>query len=169
MLEYSVGPEHSYVWAVSHESVTSYELPKQGEIDLAAREIYGVMTARQPIRGETQLQYLSRVTEADARYQDQAVTLGHVLLGPVASLLGRKRLLIVADGSLGYLPFAALSSSVAGNSYRPLSADHEIVYSPSASTLAVLRRQIAGRASAPKALAVLADPVLQNSHCATQG
>jgi CHAT domain-containing protein len=42
---------------------------------------------------------------------------------------------------------------------RPLIVKHEIVSLPSASTLAVLRRELAGRAPAPKAIAVLADPV----------
>src|SRR5205814_4089562 len=36
---------------------------------------------------------------------------------------------------------------------------HEIVTLPSVSTLAVLRRELAGRKPAPKAVAVLADPV----------
>jgi hypothetical protein len=31
-----------------------------------------------------------------------------MLLGPVASKLGKKRLAIVADGGLQYIPFAAL-------------------------------------------------------------
>jgi CHAT domain-containing protein len=37
--------------------------------------------------------------------------------------------------------------------------EHEIVHLPSASTLAVLRRELAGRQPAPKTVAVLADPV----------
>jgi CHAT domain-containing protein len=44
-------------------------------------------------------------------------------------------------------------------SLPPLIAEHEIVTLPSASTLAVLRRQLAGREPAPKTVAVLADPV----------
>ena len=42
---------------------------------------------------------------------------------------------------------------------RPLIADHEIVNLPSASTLAVLRREQSSRPSAAKQVAVLADPV----------
>jgi len=41
----------------------------------------------------------------------------------------------------------------------PLIVEHEIVSLPSASTLAVLRRETAGRKRATKAVAVLADPV----------
>src|SRR5262245_32056654 len=39
--------------------------------------------------------------------------------------------------------------------------EHEIVHLPSASTLAVLRRELASRLPAPKTAAVLADPVFE--------
>lgn len=162
LLEYSLGPEHSYLWANTPESVSTYELPKRGEIDAAAQRLYALLTARQPSPAETQQQYLARVKEADAQYEREAAALGQMLLEPVANLLGKKRLLIVADGSLGYVPFASLPGPARGPARRPLIAEHEIVYLPSASTLAVLRRQIAGRSSAPKTLAVLADPVFDN-------
>ena len=42
---------------------------------------------------------------------------------------------------------------------HPLIIEHEIVSLPSASVLALLRRELAGREPAPKAVAVLADPV----------
>src|SRR5262249_55473694 len=42
---------------------------------------------------------------------------------------------------------------------QPLLVEHEIVNLPSASTLVVLRRELAGRRPAPKSVAVLADPV----------
>jgi CHAT domain-containing protein len=76
--------------------------------------------------------------------------------------LGTKRLLIVADGALHYLPFAALPAPTAPDASSltvPLIAAHEIVTLPSASVLAVLRRELIGRQPAPKSVAVLADPV----------
>jgi CHAT domain-containing protein len=90
-----------------------------------------------------------------------------VLLGPVAPQLGSKRLVIVADGALQYIPFAALPAPYTGNDKgrnsgtepQPLFVEHEIVSLPSASTLATLRRETAGRKPAEKSLAVLADPV----------
>jgi CHAT domain-containing protein len=90
-----------------------------------------------------------------------------MLLGPVASQLGRKRLAIVADGALQYISFAALPAPSSGNDEgrisraepQPLFVEHEIVSLPSASTLATLRRETAGRKPAVKSLAVLADPV----------
>src|ERR1019366_5982973 len=53
-------------------------------------------------------------------------------------------------------PFAMLPLPGSG---EPLLSAHEIVVLPSASALAVLRSEIAGRKPAPKLLAVFADPV----------
>src|SRR6185503_7641168 len=80
------------------------------------------------------------------------------ILGGAAARLGNKRLLVVADGVLHYLPFAALAAP-SSPAYRPLLAEHEVVSVPSASALDGLRREAAGRAEAPKAVAVFADPV----------
>src|SRR4030095_12240949 len=139
--------------------VSSYELPKRSDIDAATRTLYEAITARQTKRHESQTQYLSRVEKADAQYQRQAEALSEILLGPVASLLERKRLLIIADGSLAYVPFVSLPIPDTAKSGKQLVADHQIVYLPSASTLGLLRDEIKGRSSASRALAVLADPV----------
>jgi hypothetical protein len=69
--------------------------------------------------------------------------------------------MIVADGALHFVPFTALPSPIgAGPSIpKPLIAEHEIVHLPSASTLSVVRREVAGRQPAPRSIVVLADPV----------
>jgi CHAT domain-containing protein len=77
--------------------------------------------------------------------------------------LGRKRLIVVSDGALQYVPFAALpvppGPGAARNKPRPLIVEHEIVYEPSASSVAALRRELAGRRPGSRTVAVLADPV----------
>lgn len=159
LLEYSLGSERSFLWAVTADSVNTYSLAPQNEIEAATKNMYGLLISRQPQRGETQQQYLARVKDADAQMERKVAALSQILLGPVADQLGKKRLVIVTDGSLGYLPFAALPSPGTAKVPRTLIADHEIVYLPSASTLPVLRREAASRAKTPKTLAVLADPV----------
>jgi CHAT domain-containing protein len=101
----------------------------------------------------------ARIKQADAVYLAAAAALSRTLLGPVAGQLTKKRLLIVADGALQYLPFGALPGPRGGESGPPLIVEHEIVSLPSASTLAVLRRELAARGPAPKSVAVLADPI----------
>jgi CHAT domain-containing protein len=160
LLEYSLGSERSYLWAVTPTSITSFILPGGQEIGTKARNVYKLLTARNESRkGETQKEKEERVKQADAAYLPAAAELSQILLAPAASLLGKKRLLIVADGALQYIPFAALPLPDEKKRYKPLVVNHEIISLPSASTIAVLRRDIAGRKPAEKSLAVVADPV----------
>src|SRR5688572_9591539 len=74
-----------------------------------------------------------------------------------------RRLLIVGEGVVHYLTFAALPSpsSIKSSSPRPVVIEHEIVNLPSASTLAVIRKEMQLRSKPDLTLAMLADPVFQ--------
>src|SRR5207248_1468028 len=177
LLEYSLGEARSFVWAATPTSIKSFELPKRSVIEASARRAYELLTARsRSAPNERPEQKQKRVGLADEEYPRAAAELSRMVLGPVASQLGSKRLLIVAEGALQYVPFAALplpvgsQSSVASRSttdngprttdnYIPLIVDHEIVSLPSASVLAALRQETSNRSPATKAVAVLADPV----------
>ncbi len=157
LLQYSLGEERSYLWAVTKTSITSYELPKRAEIEAAAQGFYELLTT-----SAYQLEDSRSIFQIERPPQStQDISqLSQMLLEPVAQQLGNKRLLIVADGALQYLPFAALPvPGTSGKDVVPLLVNHEIVNLPSATTLAVLRKETALRQSAPKALAILADPV----------
>ncbi len=156
LLEYALGEKRSYLWLVSRRSIDSYELPPRAEIEAATRRVYELLTARP-----------KRWTLPDPQLIAQAKTLSGMLLGPVASQLSGKRLVVVAPGALSYLPFAALPAPEdkkrpAGD-YEPLIARHEVVAIPSASVLSIIRRETAGRERATKSIAVLADPVFEES------
>jgi len=166
LLEYKLGHERSYLWAMTPDGVLSYQLPPGAEIEAQARRVYQLLIARQPEPGLTDAQQRARETTADAQYQTQSSILSKMLLGPVAAELGTKRLLIVADGALEYLPFSALpapATQATENKADPklLILDHEIVSAPSASVLALLRSEFAARQQANKMVAVLADPVFE--------
>ncbi len=166
LLEYSLGEEKSFLWAVTPTSIKSFELPPRAEIESAATLVYELLTERnRQLKFETAEEKQQRVDKADKDYVQAAAKLSRMLLGPVASELEKKRLLIVCDGALNYIPFAALpvAGDVASGKYQPLILDHEVVALPSASTLAVLRRETAGRAPARKTLAVIADPVFDKN------
>jgi CHAT domain-containing protein/tetratricopeptide (TPR) repeat protein len=163
LLEYSLGEERSYLWVVTSSSINSHVLPKDSEIETAARRFYDRLNARNVrVKGETNAQRENRVAQADAEISEAAAFLSRMVLGPVAPQLGNRRLMIVADGALHFVPFAALTVASRGVS-RPLIADHEIVNLPSASTLSVIRAEIAGRQKAPRSLAALADPVFMKN------
>jgi CHAT domain-containing protein/Tfp pilus assembly protein PilF len=171
LLEYSLGKDKSYLWAVTPTSISSYELPNRDRIEALAREVYGLLTdAKNWNMGSAGEQRGLGIEKMQATASWEAATqLSQLLIAPVASQLGKKRLLIVADGALEYIPFGALPLPIpgaqlpgqrAGNeNYRPLILDHEIVSLPSASTLAVLRQEVKDRKPAAKVLVILADPV----------
>ncbi len=140
LLEYALGSERSYLWVVSPDSITTVVLPKRSDVEAAARRFHDGL-----------------IDSATTPPVEAGKTLTRMLLGDVAKALGSKRLLIVADGALQYLPFSALPDP--DGSGKPLVVNHEVVNVPSASTLAILRRETSNRAPAPKTLAVLADPV----------
>jgi CHAT domain-containing protein/Tfp pilus assembly protein PilF len=164
LLEYSLGEERSYLWAVTPTSFSSYELPSRAVIEAAARRCYELLTARnRQVKFETADEKRERVQQADNEYPLAAAALSEMLLGPVAAQLGRKRLLVVPDGALEYLPFAALTVPGRQTQFVPLMVQHEVTSIPSASTLAVLRRELHGRAPAEKVVAVFADPVFDKA------
>jgi CHAT domain-containing protein/Tfp pilus assembly protein PilF len=149
LLEYSLGEKRSFLWAVTPAAITSFELPKRAVIDSAARRVYTLLV------------------RDDNVYPQAADSLSQILLGPVAKQLGTKRLLIVADGTLQYIPFGALpipdTTKKQGKTINPpLLVEHEVISLPSASVLAVLRREQRDKKSAPKTVAVLADPVFSS-------
>jgi CHAT domain-containing protein/predicted negative regulator of RcsB-dependent stress response len=169
LLEYSMGEEKSYVWAVTSDSFSAYELPAREEIEQLTREVRSLLTARPGDNTSIADNEQSRAAELDQQYWRKAAELSRTLFGPVAQRLGNKRLLIVAEGALQYLPFEALPApETAEESVGkptttsdpvPLAIRHEVVYLPSASTLIALRRQAALSIAAPKSVFVLADPV----------
>jgi CHAT domain-containing protein len=160
MLEYSLGGERSFVWLLSRQEVLSYVLPGCATLESKALQLYTLLTERnQP--GSQSTEWKQRVERADADAQKVASALSEMLLGKVRGRLGGKRLLVVTQGALQLVPFGALPAprGEAAGPPEPLIASHEVVSLPSASVLAVLRRNASRRPAAPKAVAVLADPV----------
>jgi CHAT domain-containing protein/tetratricopeptide (TPR) repeat protein len=162
LLEYSLGDERSFVWIVSSESCLAVTLPPRKEIETAAVNLYGLLTARLQQPEEDIGKYMSRVKEARSRYWQEARSLGQLILGPLAGKLARKRLLIVSDGALQYIPFSALPDPEIDGDPVPLIVGHEIVNLPSASALDVLREATKHRIPAGGTVAVLADPVFES-------
>ena len=181
LLEYAFGEKRSFLFAVTPDEIKSFVLPGRSEIEQEARRMLPLLEdAGKPQSFKSLDEKRIRERRLAQEYLKASTTLGRMLLAPVENLLGKKRLLIVSDGMLHYLPFAALPEPVTVDSSlrdaksnrtpgsrreaqsansQPLVVNHEIVNLPSASTLAVLRRELEGREAAQKTVAVLADPV----------
>jgi CHAT domain-containing protein len=144
LLEYALGDERSYVWAVERSALRAYELPGRARIEAAARLFYE-RVPRSHLR-------------AGRRAAEQAGgELSAMLLGPVAERLGTRRLLLVGDGVLQYIPFAALPDPT--DTAAPLVVRHEVVSLPSASVLGALRQEREDLPRPTRLVAVLSDPV----------
>jgi CHAT domain-containing protein len=144
LLEYHLGAAKSYLWAITPEAVASFELPGREELDPLVRSTHQLLArSRQP----------ENLDAAASR----AAELSRILLGQVATRLGERRLVIIANGALQYIPFAALPDP--GHGGEPLMLRHEIVYAPSLAVLAELRATERARTTAPGRVAIVADPV----------
>ncbi len=147
LLEYQLGEDRSFLWALTHQALHSFELPPREAIEPLALRTYELLTR-------------SHRREAREPTREALCALGRQLLQPVAPLIAGKRLLIVSDGALQFVPFAALPEpGTACPTASPLVVGHEITYLPSASALAIHRREIDGRPEPPRTVAVMADPV----------
>ena len=171
LLEFSLGEERSYVWALTTTELRGYQLPPRSEIEATAQRLLELLKAGQHLPHDSAAQQRARMAQAEAAFWPQAATFSKTLLGQSASLMKKQRILIVADGLLNYFPFGALpspdvdaatgkNSPLASLTNTPLIKEHEIVNLPSASVLSVLR-QTAPRGQSLKSVAIFADPVFE--------
>lgn len=162
LLEFALGEKRSYLWEVSAGAVEAHELPAAAVIEKEARKVYELLSRRPP-PGD------GHAPTRPPEYLPGAAELSRMLLGQVKGLRKAKRLLIVADGFLHYIPFEALPEPDATEAlrddatgvtvFRPLFLRYEIIGLPSAQVLSYIRRDQNRTARQPKTVAVLADPV----------
>ncbi|MFL6216848.1 MAG: CHAT domain-containing protein [Blastocatellia bacterium] len=153
LLEYSFGSDQSYAWAVTREGIKSYRLPAGALINETAQRVYKLL-AVPPDPNQT--------NDLNNALQE----LSAMVLSPVAAELNKRRILIVADSALHYIPFQALPTPQPGG--ESLVADYEIINIPSASILGELRQE-ATRRQPTKMLAAFGDPVFASNYAQASG
>lgn len=174
LLEYSLGTEQSFLWVITRSGVNLHKLPARNALDKLAtefraqlipsklqRRIVGIDVAADPQRG---LGIASGPNPADAAALIAASNaLYRTAVEPVAATIGDRRLLVVADGALNYVPFEALVTSGATADFASapyLIKTNEIVYAPSASVIGAIRQQAAKPAG--RSMLIVADPVFNS-------
>src|SRR5262249_34362350 len=161
LLEYSRSDKGLTLWIITKEH-THHKIIEFGETALEALTNY-LKTLREPLIG---LQELSKhVTLGKELYR--------ALLGPAHNVFGnKKRLVIVPDGLLYYLPFEALIESSSQRETRKYSqvADvpylikhFQISYVPSASVLVAQKNEQARQQPAQLPLLAFGDPVYREA------
>lgn len=150
LLEYHLGEDESYLWALTREGeapqLTLHRLPGEAALAPLARRAHHLLARSH--RREARGALVPVLCELQGR-----------LLEPVAPRLGKRRILVSADGPLHYLPFGALPDP---RHEGPCEAAPPLVRAQPVSALASLSARRAAarrpRGETRPALAVLADP-----------
>lgn len=164
LLQFTLGDERGWAWAVSREGVRSVPLPGRAAIAAAVRALREHYEARAPRAGEAARAAAQRIARADAALPEAGAALSALVLAPFEAELGGpwrgRRLAVVASDALEYVPFGALP--LPGTSTRMLER-HELVMLPSASALRAIRQQRPAVRTTPPRVAVVADPVFERA------
>jgi CHAT domain-containing protein/predicted negative regulator of RcsB-dependent stress response len=177
LLEYNLGREQSYLWAVTkNQGLTLYRLPANRDIEQQVtvlrdqqipvgprRSILDLADANQ--RGLTLGGPLVAPQNVKA-FADASFALYRNIVAPAASIITNKRLLVVPDGALNFVPFESLVSAAGGLEFASLPylvQTNEIVYAPSASVVAAIRQQKAAAHGSGQGVLLVADPVFDPS------
>lgn len=178
LLEYSLGEQQSYLWAVTPASVSLYKLPARSTIDQQTQDFRAKL-----FDGRKNQRII--VDSADAQrglglggpapgsaggFATASNALYKSAVEPAASVIGDKRVLVVADGPLNYVPFEALVTAGGGTDYAALPyliKTNEVIYAPSASVVGVIRQQ--GAKASGKDMLIVADPVFNSNDPRAKG
>ncbi|HLL75271.1 MAG TPA: CHAT domain-containing protein [Pyrinomonadaceae bacterium] len=176
LAEYAMGRENSYLWVVTKTTAALYRLPGREQVERQVAEFRDQIVPQSLRRSVIELAGQTRglgderglnlgTTAAAAGnagpFTKAAHTLYQTILAPAAQLVADKRLLVVADGALNYVPFEALVTAPGGTDYSALPyliKTNEVVYAPSASVVAAVRAQQGGTQTGTGML-VVADPI----------
>ena len=173
LVEYALQADESYLFAVSKGAVSLFKLPARANIDKLAmdlraqlipsklqRRIVGIDVA-EANRG---LGIASSAPEDAAPFVAASNALYKAVLEPAAGMIGEKRLMVVADGALNYIPFEVLLKTADGGDFSSLGylvKTNEVIYAPSASVVGAIKQQ---RTKATgKAMLIIADPVFNSN------
>lgn len=156
LLEFAAGDRRSFLFAVTRDRVDVHVLPGRSAIDALVRRAHERIADRsRSDAGESASARAARISASDDELRAILAGLHDLLIEPARASLKDRRLLIVPDGPLHFVPFAAL----VGADGTPLVASHEIAVVPSATVLSVLRRE--SRETPEGVVAVIADPVFR--------
>ncbi len=163
LVEFMLGEKRSFAWVVSQNSVSVSVLPPRIEIERQVRDYRQLMA-----RKVSALTFQRELAD----YQSAGRRLYKSLIGPIENAISASRkLLIVPDGLLAYLPFETLvtngsdkptarSGVTSRRDRRPslLVERFGITYEPSASALAAISYRKQGGVGPSKSLLAFGDP-----------
>lgn len=149
LLAYYLGAKESYLWIIGRDSLQGIELGARRDLEVRVDELRSVLERTQRLSA--------------GRFHQLARDLSARLLGEIPKdTLAEKRLVIVPDGALHFVPFGVLQNPATGGVYEPILGEHEIVRLPSVTALRELRPATEASRRARGVVAVFADPVFSS-------
>jgi len=173
LVEYALQTDESYLFVATKTGVNLFKLAGRANVEKLAmdlraqlipsklqRRIVGIDVA-EANRG---LGIATAAPEDAAPFVAASNAMYKAILEPAAGLIGEKRVMVVADGALNYIPFEVLLKSADSGDFSSLGylvKTNEIIYAPSASVVGAIKQQ---RAKATgRAILVIADPVFNSN------
>ncbi|MFN7935245.1 MAG: CHAT domain-containing protein [Bryobacteraceae bacterium] len=105
MLVYSTGQDGGYMWAVSRRELTVRPLPRRAELESLIRVLDQAAMAPAGVQDASRAARRERLAKAEATFTSAAAKLRGIL---IPTGLTAKRVFLVPDGPLHWIPFAAL-------------------------------------------------------------
>lgn len=180
LLEYSLGTDASYLWAVTKSGASIYKLAPRATIEKLATDLRAQLIPTKLQRRIVGIDVMTDTrglgvsatpfAEDAAGFVAASSALYKAAVEPAASIIAEKRVLVVADGALNYVPFEALVKTADAADYSSLPyliKSNEVVYSPSASVIGAIRKQ--ERSKAGRSMLVVADPVFNSNDTRARG
>lgn len=159
LLEYTLGKYASYLWVVDKNEIKAFRLPPSADLEKKIDLLRRSMTAPKPVDGDSYRERQARIAQAEATYSPLAHEVSDLILGPAADKLQGKRLMIVPDGGLNYLPISALPRPNSASD-DPLLLTDDVLLEPSAAALALLEaKRAVDTTRRTRDLLVFSDPV----------
>lgn len=158
LLEYWLSEKQSYLWELTSQQMRCYRLPSAKKLESLASRFRSLLASGEELPAGISIEQKSKYVEKGAEeIASLSGDVGRLLLGPVAVRLGRRSVVIVADGSLRGIPFGLLPLSPS----LTLEQRNRLTYLPSIGALRWLRTG-PFRDSTAHRLAVFADPVFDS-------
>ena len=173
LVEYTLQPDESYLFVATKSAVNLFKLPGRATVEKLAMDLRGQLIPSKlqrrivgidVVEANRGLGVAAAAPEDVAPFVAASNALYKMVLDPAAGMIGEKRLLVVADGALNYIPFEVLLKSPDSGDFSSLGylvKSNEIVYAPSASVVGAIKQQ---RTKATgHAMLIIADPVFNSN------
>ena len=181
LLEYSLGEQSSYLWVITRQNAAVFELPAGSTMDQLAMDLRAQLIPQRlqrrnvgvdvPTADQTRGLGISKAAAPPtdtAAFSRASHALYKVALAPAAAMIGNRRIVVVADGALNFVPFEALVTTDRGGDYSSLDyliKTNRISYAPSASVTVAVRDQ---KRAVGRNILLVADPVFSASDSRVQ-